>query len=160
MLPGLLVLVFAVRRREALAFRLIPWRLTLLVLGLALVVETFLRHGGDRVVAAVTGSGGAFADLLQIAGVGAVASNLINNLPAYLVVEPEAAHGDPHRLLALLVGTNVGPLVLLWGSLTTLLWRERCKARGVEVSARQFAALGLLGMPFVLVATTAALALS
>jgi hypothetical protein len=80
--------------------------------------------------------------LLHIAGVGAVLSNLINNLPAYLVVEPDAAGGGPARLLALLIGTNGGSLVLLWGSLATLLWRERCKARGVK--ARDSAAMGLL----------------
>jgi arsenical pump membrane protein len=157
---ALLVMVFAVRRRDALGFRLVPWRLAVLVLGLALVVEAFLRHGGDRVVASVTGHGDGGFDLLQIAGVGAVASNLLNNLPAYLVVEPDAAGASPVRLLALLIGTNVGPLVLLWGSLATLLWRERCKARGIEVSARHFAAVGLLGVPIVLVATTAALAVS
>ena len=92
-----------------------------------------------------------------MAGVGAVASNLLNNLPAYLVIEPDAAEGGDIRLLALLVGTNVGPMVLLWGSLATLLWRERCRARGVEVSARHFATIGLVGVPIVLVATTLAL---
>ena len=55
---------------------------------------------------------------------------------------------------------NLGPLVTLWGSLATLLWRERCKARGVEVSARHFAAMGLLGVPIVLVASTIALSLT
>jgi arsenical pump membrane protein len=50
--------------------------------------------------------------------------------------------------------------VLLWGSLATLLWRERCKARDVNVSAWQFASMGLIGIPIVLVATTAALSLS
>jgi len=155
-----LVAVFAVRRREALAVRLVPWRLALFVLSLAIVVETLLRHGGDRVVAAVTGDGTALPDLLQVAGVGAVSSNLLNNLPAYLVVEPDAAGGGVDRLLALLVGTNVGPLVLVWGSVATLLWRERCRARGVQVSARHFATVGLLGMPLVLVAATAALAVS
>jgi arsenical pump membrane protein len=156
---AVLVLVFAVRRRDVLRVRLVPWRLALFVLGLALVVEAFLRHGGDRIVAAVTGSGSDVPALLQVAGVGAVSSNLLNNLPAYLVVEPNAAGGGVDRLLALLVGTNVGPLVLLWGSLATLLWRERCRARGVQVSARHFAAIGLLGMPLVLVATTVTLAL-
>ena len=48
-------------------------------------------------------------------------------------------------------------MVLLWGSLATLLWRERCRARAVEVSARQFATLGLVGVAIVLVATTLAL---
>jgi arsenical pump membrane protein len=140
-----------------LRFGLVPWRLAVFVLGLALAVEAVLRHGGHRVVASVTGEGMGVADLLQVAGVGAVASNLVNNLPAYLVIEPQAAEGGDIRLLALLVGTNVGPMVLLWGSLATLLWRERCRARGVEVSARQFATLGLVGVPVVLVATTLAL---
>jgi arsenical pump membrane protein len=155
-----LVVVFAVRRRAALRLGLVPWRLTLFVLGLALVVEAVLRHGGDRVVASVTREGDGLGPMLDVAGVGAVSSNLFNNLPAYLVVEPDAAGGGPSRLLALLIGTNVGPLVLLWGSLATLLWRERCKARGIEVSARHFAAMGLLGVPIVLVASTAALSLS
>lgn len=155
-----LVVVFAVRRHGALRFGLVPWRLTLFVLGLALVVAAALRHGGDRVVASITGNGDGLVALLHVAGVGAVSSNLLNNLPAYLVVEPDAAGSGPTRLLALLIGTNVGPLVLLWGSLATLLWRDRCRARGVEISARHFAAMGLLGVPVVLVATTAALSLT
>jgi arsenical pump membrane protein len=48
-------------------------------------------------------------------------------------------------------------MVLLWGSLATLLWRERCRARGLEVSAGQFAAFGLLVVPIVLGASTLAL---
>jgi arsenical pump membrane protein len=157
---AVLVLTFAVRRRAALRPGLVPWRLTLFVLSLALVVETVLRHGGNRVVEAVTGDGGALPDLLRVAGVGAAGSNLLNNLPAYLVVEPHAATGGVDRLLALLIGTNVGPLVLLWGSLATLLWRERCRARGVHVSAWEFAKLGLLGVPVLLLAATTALFVS
>ena len=163
--------VFAVRNRSVLRLRLVPWRLAVLVLSLALVVETALRHGGGRVVRAVVGSGGGLGDLLQVAGVGAAASNLVNNLPAYLVIEPHvvpdggasvasgsasASGGDP-RLFALLLGTNLGPLVLLWGSLATLLWRERLRARGLDVSARQFATFGLIGVPVIL--TCAAVAL-
>ncbi len=155
---AVLVLAFAVRRRTALRLALVPWQLTVFVLGLALTVETVLRHGGSAVVETVTGDGSQVADLLQISGVAAVTSNLVNNLPAYLVMEPHAATGHSSRLLALLVGTNVGPLVLLWGSLATLLWRERLRARGLDVSARQFAAFGLVGVPVVLVTTTLALA--
>ena len=81
----------------------------------------------------------------------------LQQLPAYLAIERQTPR---HDLLALLCGVNIGPLVLLWGSLATLLWRERCKARGVEVSAGQFARLGLIGMPLVLAASLGALALS
>jgi arsenical pump membrane protein len=37
------------------------------------------------------------------------------------------------------------------------LWRERCKARGVEVSVRTFALVGLGGVPLIVVATWAGL---
>lgn len=153
-----LVPVFAVRRHDVLRLRLVPWSLAVFVLGLALAVETVLRHGGDRVVASVTGQGSDPLELLRVAGVGAAASNLVNNLPAYLVMEPHAADGGDTRLLALLIGTNLGPMVLLWGSLATLLWRDRCRARGIEVSWREFAAFGALGVPIVLVTSTMALA--
>jgi arsenical pump membrane protein len=68
--------------------------------------------------------------------------------------------GHDTQLLASLLGTNAGPLVLLWGSLATLLWRERCKAQGVTVTARQFALVGLGGVPLVLLASWAALQLT
>jgi arsenical pump membrane protein len=38
-----------------------------------------------------------------------------------------------------------------------LLWRERCKARDVEISAWQFARLGIIGVPILLIATWGAL---
>ena len=156
-----LVAVFAVHRRAALRLGLVPWRLAAFVLGLALAVETVLRHGGNRVVPTLVGSGDGLPDLLQVAGVGAVASNLLNNLPAYLVAEPHAAADDGGlRLLALLLGTNIGPMVLLWGSLATLLWRDRLRARGLDVSARSFAAFGAVGVPVVLVVSTLALHLT
>ena len=64
------------------------------------------------------------------------------------------------RLLALLLGTNLGPLLTVWGSLATLLWRERCRARGIHISWRRFLLEGLAIVPALLVASTAALALS
>jgi len=153
----LLVAVFAARRPRVLRLSLVPWRLTALVLALALLVEAFRRHGGAELVADVTGHGEGLGALLHVSAVGALASNAVNNLPAYLALEPEVSENPP-RLFALLVGTNAGPLVLIWGSIATLLWRERCRARGLEVSARQFAALGLVGVPLILVTTTLALA--
>lgn len=153
---ALLVAVFAVRRPRVLRAGLVPWQLAILVLGLAVTVEAVLRHGGNAAVSALVGSGDQLPDLLQVAGVGAVAGNLLNNLPAYLVLEPHAAGDGDTRLLSLLLGTNLGPMVLLWGSLATLLWRERLRARGLDVSAGQFARFGLVGVPVVLVTSTVA----
>jgi arsenical pump membrane protein len=143
-------LLFAFRRASALRWSLLPWRLVLLTAGLFLVVTAAGRHGLDDLLLRLVGHGGD----ARIGSVGAASANLVNNLPAYLALERSVPPAD---LPALLVGVNVGPLVLLWGSLATLLWRERCRARGVHVSAAQFTLLGLAGVPVVLAATLLAL---
>lgn len=86
---------------------------------------------------------------LRAGGTGALLANLVNNLPAYLAGEAALPPGDRQRLLALLVGTNVGPLALPWASLATLLWLERCRAARVKVPMLRFlvtsAAVAVLG---------------
>ena len=149
-----LVAGFAVRRPAAVRPRrlaaLLPWQLVLMTLGLFLVVQTLLEHGLSGSISDLAGAGGTTAaDLLRLGGVSAVASNLVNNLPAFLAVEP-TAHGTS-QTLAVLVGVNAGPLVLLWGSLATLLWRERCASRGVRIGAFAFAREGLLVAPLAVV---------
>ena len=147
------VAAFAWKRRSELRFGLVPWRLVVLVEGLFLVVSAAGRHGLDRLLNDVLGGGGTW----RVGSISAAAANAFNNLPAYLALERQTSR---HDLLALLCGVNIGPLVLLWGSLATLLWRERCKARGLDVSAREFATLGLVGVPLVLAATLGALSLT
>lgn len=153
-----LAVAFAVRRRSALSLRLVPWRLALLVVGLFLVVAAAHAHGLDESLQRITGTGESVGSLLQLGGAATVGANVVNNLPAYAALEPTADGGL--RTMALLVGVNCGPLILLWGSLATLLWRERCRARGLEISWRSFAGVGLVGVPMVVVAAIGALALA
>jgi arsenical pump membrane protein len=82
--------------------------------------------------------------------VAAGGANAVNNLPAYLAVERVVPHD---QLLALLLGVNLGPLVLPWGSLATLLWAERCRARGVQVGWLRFGLAGLVLVPLLLLTT-------
>jgi arsenical pump membrane protein len=156
---GVLVVLYAVRRPSALRFSLVPWRLILLVFGLFLVVRVGLDHGLTRVLTDAAGSSGSTAGQARMAGVSAVAANAVNNLPAFAALQPVAGGSVP-RTLALLAGVNLGPLVLLWGSLATLLWRERCTARGVRISAGQFASVGLVGVPLLLAAAVLGLDLA
>jgi len=155
----LLAAVFAVRRPRMLRVGLLPWRLVLLTEGLFLVVTAAANHLLRPLLTAAVGGG-----VLRTAGVAAAASNLLNNLPAYLALEQAvpAGTGGPgghttDQLLGVLLGTNLGPLVLLWGSLATLLWRERCRAHGLVISPWEFARVGLLGVPLLLLASWAAL---
>ncbi|MGZ6826287.1 MAG: ArsB/NhaD family transporter, partial [Mycobacteriales bacterium] len=130
--------------RAHLRWRLVPWRLVLLVLGLFLVVEAVGPLGLDTVLRDGLGSP------LRTAFVAAGGANLVNNLPAYLAVERVVPHG---QLLSLLLGVNLGPLVLPWGSLATLLWAERCRARGVRVGWLRFGLAGAVLVPLLLLAT-------
>jgi Na+/H+ antiporter NhaD/arsenite permease-like protein len=148
---------FLARRRAVLRFGLLPWQLVLLASGLFLVVEAAHGLGLGTALAAVSGSGHDPLSLLRLSATGALGANAIDNLPAYLALEPVA--GDPVRLAALLVGVNVGPLITPWASLATLLWHERLKALDVEISWGRYSLLGLIAAPLTVVAATMALAL-
>ena len=149
---------YLVRRPSVLRFGLIPWQLVLLASGLFLVVEAAHALGLATLLSAISGSGESPADLLRLAGTGAAGANLVNNLPAYLALEPVT--GSPVRLAALLIGVNVGSLVTPWASLATLLWHERLKALDVEISWGRFALLGLIVAPVTVALATLGLALA
>jgi Na+/H+ antiporter NhaD/arsenite permease-like protein len=153
-----LSIVFGVRRCEAFRLSLVPWQLVVFAAGLFLTVEAARGFGLTGVVEALAGSGSGPADLLRVAGVGAVGANALNNLPAYLALEPVGT--TPERLIALLVGVNAGPLVTPWASLATLLWHERLRGLGVEISWWRFAGLGLVVAPLTVACATLAFALT
>lgn len=135
---------------------LVPWRTLLVVAALFAVVATAHAHGLGEWLSRAAGSGSASGDLLRLAGVGALASNAVNNLPAYLALEPTAGT-EPLRVAALLIGTGAGPLVTPWGSLATVLWWHRCRQVMVAVPARTIVVQGLLLAPLVVLAAVGAL---
>ncbi|RFA17252.1 arsenic transporter [Subtercola boreus] len=139
-----LVAVFALRRPSALGVGLIPWAPVGIAAGLFVLVEAAQVHGLGSVVGAVAGSGSSFPALLQLAGLGVVSANGINNLPAYLVLEPAA--GSPVRLIALLIGVNLGPLITPWASLATLLWHQKVVSQGVTIRWGRFMLAGLVAV--------------
>jgi arsenical pump membrane protein len=149
------LLGFLLRRRDSLQLSLIPWRLVVVTEVLFVAVALAGRHGLDRLLGRLVGCGGS----LRMAGLGAVTSNLVNNLPAYLGLE-RVVPARADDVFGLLLGTNAGPLVLLWGSLATLLWRRACVQRGVRIGWRRFALTGLGGVPLVLLASWGALQLT
>ncbi|YAL82103.1 SLC13 family permease [Dermacoccaceae bacterium W4C1] len=112
----------------------IPWRMVLITGAVLIVIILAVQHGLDQLAADLLGED---PPPWRAALSGALGANLVNNLPAYLALEP-AASGDPVTLMALLIGVNVGPIVTLWGSLATLLWRDRCRRAGLEVSIGPF----------------------
>ncbi|ANY08633.1 SLC13 family permease [Pseudonocardia sp. HH130630-07] len=98
------------------------------------------------------------AGLLLTAVVAAVLANLVNNLPATLVLLT-ALGPAPHAglVLAVLLGVNIGPNLTYPGSLATLLWRRIATGHGDPPRPATFTALGALTVPAALLAATVAL---
>jgi arsenical pump membrane protein len=152
-----LVVVTAFRRPAVLRPGRVPWQPLVLAAGLFVAVETLHATGlTDGIVSALSGDR-SFGSLLVLGGAGGVASNAIDNLPAYLVLEPAAGH-EALRYAALLVGVNAGCLITPWASLATLLWHARLHAEGIEFSWGRYMLLGCVVAPLTVIAGVAALA--
>jgi arsenical pump membrane protein len=126
------------------------------VFALGIVVLAVRQHGLDRLVHALVPSSDGLLGLLAVAGLAALLANLLNNLPATLVLVPAVAqsHG---LLLAVLLGVNVGPNLTYVGSLATLLWRQILHTRDAAPNAGEFLRLGLVTVPIALGAGVLAL---
>lgn len=74
-------------------------------------------------------------------------ANVINNLPAVLVLLPVTAPIGAGAVLAVLLGANIGPNLTYAGSLATLLWRRIVRDHNTEVETGEFTILGLLTVP-------------
>lgn len=153
----ILLVTLAVRERDALRTIAVPWLMVVAVTALFALVDLLRNHGLDTLLARVMGTGQSVADLLRVSGLGALGGNLINNLPAYLAAET-AAGGSAHRLMALLIGVNAGPIVTVWGSLATLLWLGRCRRAGLSIPLRRFTIESVLVAVITVVTATTALA--
>lgn len=156
-----LVLAAVVRR---LPWRSIPATTSVLVMSLGLLAAGAAAE--VPLTALVPFDSTALGALLIVPAVAAVA-NLVNNLPvALLVLQAHPASVDC-ELWALLLGLNLGPGLLLSGSLSTLLWLDILRREEVSAGPKAFFQAGLrivlpalLAATLVLVATNATLGCS
>jgi len=111
---------------------------------------------GDLVRALVPG-GTTLLDLLGIAVLATVLANIVNNLPATLLLVPFVAPLGTLAVLCALVGLNVGSGLTYTGSLANLLWRRTLARRGQRPRAADFHRLSLLVTPPALVVAVVAL---
>jgi arsenical pump membrane protein len=126
----------------------------LFVLGLGVIVATASDNGLATAVRMVLPGGTSLPALLGIAAISALLANLVNNLPAILIIAPIAAASGPAAVLAALIGVNVGPNLTYAGSLATLLWRRLLRADGTDVHLGEFTRLGAASVPAALAAST------
>ncbi|WP_286275732.1 SLC13 family permease [Mycobacterium antarcticum] len=120
------------------------------VLCLGVVVTAVMAHGLDDAMRHVLPSGTTLPALLGIAVAAALLSNVVNNLPAVLVLLPLVAGIGPAAVLAVLIGVNVGPNLTYPGSLSNLLWRSVVQRERLPASFLEFSRVGLLTVPVTL----------
>jgi arsenical pump membrane protein len=136
------VLVIALRWVPPL--RSVPLDTAVLALSLALLAAGAARHADLSGLMDVTSAGGE----LRVLGVAAAGAALINNLPAVLVGLSAIPESSTDAVWPLLLGVNIGPLLLLTGSLSNLLWQRAAAAGDVHVGAREFSRVGVrIGLP-------------
>ena len=73
----------------------------------------------------------------------ALLSNVVNNLPAVLVLLPLVTGMGPAAVLAALIGVNVGPNLTYPGSLSNLLWRSVVQRERLPAGFVEFGRVGL-----------------
>lgn len=127
------------------------------VLALGVVVQAVMRNGLATGMSAVVPAGSGLLALLGIAAIAAVLANIVNNLPATLVLLPLTAASGPAAILAVLIGVNIGPNLTYVGSLSNLLWRRVLRRYDVPASIGEYTRLGLCTVPTALVVAVLAL---
>jgi arsenical pump membrane protein len=123
----------------------------LFVLCLGVVVAGLSTGFLGSVVHALVPGSTTLLDLLGIAVLATVLANVVNNLPATLLLVPFVAPLGTVALLAALVGLNVGSGLAYTGSLANRLWRRTLVRRGGQARAGDFHRLSALITPPALV---------
>lgn len=127
------------------------------VLALGIVVRAVVDNGLDEALGHLVPDGTGLPALLGIAALAAVLANVINNLPAVLVLLPLTEAVGPGAVLAVLLGVNIGPNLTYAGSLATLLWRRIVHEHDTDVELGEFTRLGLYTVPAALTCSVVAL---
>jgi arsenical pump membrane protein len=142
----------------------ISWAVLPLVAGLFVLVEALDKSGLIASIGALLHQAAAASETWAAWGAGvivALASNLMNNLPAGLISAGAVKNADVSDAIkrAILIGVDLGPNLSVTGSLATILWLTALRREGLSVNAWTFLKLGVFVMPpALLLAVGAALA--
>ncbi len=149
--------VVLISRRESPweTVRDVSWLVLPLVAGLFVMVEAVNRTGLTGALARTLAQGArSSADLTAALAGGtlALASNLMNNLPAGLIAATaiSQAHAPQKVVDALLIGVDLGPNLSITGSLATILWLTAIRREGEEVGFWRFLKVGAVVTPVAL----------
>jgi len=149
------------KARPLKTLRGVSWQVLFLVAGLFVLVQGLEATGViDALVRVLVRAAQASTKATAWAAGGAIAlaSNLMNNLPAGLVASSTLAKARPPQAVtdALLIGVDLGPNISVTGSLATILWLTAIRREGEHVGFLRFLKVGAVVTPPALVLALAA----
>lgn len=130
------------------------------VLALGVIVRAVVDNGLSETMSAAIPQNTHLGSMIMIATIAALLANVVNNLPAVLMLLPLVSGAGTVAVLAVLIGVNIGPNLTYVGSLATLLWRRIMNEHDEDTQIAEFTKLGLATVPLSLVGCTCALWLS
>ncbi len=163
-MAGAATLLVATRMQGRLVWRRlaggISWGIFPFVAGTFLLVRGLERQGVASQLGHLLGmlaGHGTIQAALSATFFGALCSNLINNVPAVAVISAAipTLHHVPRSAIVYgtIVGCDLGPNLTVTGSLSTMIWLLILRRRNMDVSALDYAKLGLVVTPIMLLAS-------
>ena len=122
-----IILILAVK---SVPWRTIPLRIALNVVSLGILAESLERYVNFRNLLTHTSALGT----LQAGVLTGIFSNLANNLPVTLGITSALGKGQISSVWPILIGTNIGSLLLPSGSLAIMLWLATLKRLDTNIS--------------------------
>jgi len=156
------VVLLRTKKKPWTVIKGISWSVMPLVAGLFVIVEALgktgvihflsnlLQAGLSRSVSGTAWAGG---------WSGALAANVMNNLPVGLITGQLMQTGQVPEMVksAVLIGVDLGPNLSITGSLATILWLVALRREGLRVSAWDFLRVGAIVMTAALLGALGAL---
>lgn len=149
------IVILSAKKSPMEVIKGVSWSVLPLVAGLFVIVEALNKTGITQKLTAFLNQNAEHSVVKTVWGSGfvvAFACNLMNNLPAGLIVGNvlQSAHVAESIKSAVLIGVDLGPNLSVTGSLATILWLVALRREGQDVSAWTFLKLGLFVMTIAL----------
>ncbi|HEY5367477.1 MAG TPA: arsenic transporter [Hanamia sp.] len=156
------IVTIRAKKNPMIILKGVAWSVLPLVAGLFVIVEALNKTGLTHTLTNILNNSAAHSAAGTVWGSGfsiAIASNLMNNLPAGLIAGNvlQVAHVPEMVKNAVLIGVDLGPNLSVTGSLATILWLMALRREGHTVTAWYFLKLGAAIMTTALVFAIASL---
>lgn len=142
----------------------VAWSLPLFVIGMYTILVAASNAGLGTLWQSFFIDGNGSPSLLALVRVSlgtALGANLVNNLPAALVIITSIASAPQVSRLPIafagLIGTNIGANVTVFASLATMLVLTAARRYGYTISAGQFFRVGVITVPLMTIVATCVL---